>query len=146
MIESVFVTPLPRIKAKEGDVLRAIRFEDVGYLGFGEVYFSMLNRGATKAWKLHKEMTMNIVVPYGDVLIVTIDGRDSSPTLNEQKAFRLSPTLYYRLTVPPMFWVGFKSLGASESIIMNFSNFIHSEDEVVRKDLASFFVDWNSIT
>ena len=34
--------------------------------GFEEAYFSLIDKDAVKAWKRHKTMTLNLVVPLGD--------------------------------------------------------------------------------
>ena len=40
---------------------------------FGEVYFSSIKPKSVKAWKLHKKMTLNIVVPVGKVRFALFD-------------------------------------------------------------------------
>ncbi|SVE62175.1 uncharacterized protein METZ01_LOCUS515029, partial [marine metagenome] len=64
------VTPLRRIENAGGDVLHGMKQSDVGYTGFGEAYFSWVSASAVKAWKRHTQMTMNVVVPVGQVKFV----------------------------------------------------------------------------
>ena len=47
----------------------------MAYNGFGELYFSEVNFGEIKAWKKHKKMVMNLIVPCGEVKFVFFDDR-----------------------------------------------------------------------
>ena len=68
MIEGIFITELKILLSESGSVMHALRDGDSGYNEFGEIYFSTINKNAIKAWKLHKKMTLNLVVPIGKVL------------------------------------------------------------------------------
>ena len=80
MIDGVIITPLDRITVEGGDVLHAMKNSDIGHFGFGEAYFSKIHRNSIKAWKMHKEMILNIVVPIGAIHFVLFDGRVASKT------------------------------------------------------------------
>ena len=69
-LEDIKITPLSTFDVDGGSVLHAIKKDDIGYVGLGEVYFSYVNPNAIKAWKLHKRMTLNLVVPLGKVRFV----------------------------------------------------------------------------
>ena len=69
-LKDIMVSPLKRIPTKGGDVLHVLRDFDSGYNGFGEVYFTFIERGAIKAWKCHQRMTLNLVVPIGEISFV----------------------------------------------------------------------------
>ena len=72
-VDQIQVTPLKRIPVDGGDVLHAIKNGDLGYAGFGEAYFSIVELGTIKAWKRHLRMTLNLVVPVGQVIFVFVD-------------------------------------------------------------------------
>lgn len=139
----VMITPLNIISVPYGDVLHGIKQDDAGYSGFGEAYFSTIDSGAIKAWKRHREMTMNLVVPVGEIRFVIHDDR---PTRAPDKIFQqfvLSRQKYFRLTVPPMVWMGFQGLGCDQNILLNISNIKHSAHEVDRLDRGEIAFDWN---
>ena len=69
-LDDIFVIPLKRVSTIGGDVMHAIKKSDIGFNGFGEVYFSWVDQGAIKAWKCHQRMTLNLVVPLGEVRMV----------------------------------------------------------------------------
>ena len=69
-LDRIIVTPLKRISTEGGDVMHALKNSDKGFNGFGEVYFSWIEQGKIKAWKCHQNMTLNLVVPFGEVSFV----------------------------------------------------------------------------
>ena len=134
MIEGVELTPLTIIPGELGNVLHAIKRTEDSFHGFGEAYFSTANKGAIKAWKRHHKMTLNLVVPCGEIKFVLYDDRHGSPTCGQINELILSPKNYQRLTVPPMIWLGFKGLGDGLNMLMNVSNIPHDPDEYDRID------------
>jgi len=134
MIEGVELTPLKIIPGELGDVLHAIKRTEGSFRGFGEAYFSIVNKGAIKAWKRHHKMTLNLVVPCGEIFFVLYDERSDSPTYGEINELSLSLQNYQRLTVPPMVWLGFKGLSNGLNMLMNVSDIPHDPDEFDRID------------
>ncbi len=76
-INDIKITTLKNIFLEEGNVLHAMKLSDQGYEGFGEVYFSKINFKAVKAWKKHKKMNLNLVVPVGNVRFVFVNDEGS---------------------------------------------------------------------
>ena len=72
-LNDILVTSLKRIPTVGGDVLHALKNSDTGFNSFGEVYFSWVEQGAIKALKCHQRMTLNLVVPMGEVRLVKND-------------------------------------------------------------------------
>ncbi len=126
-LSDVLVTTLNRIQTTGGDVLHAMKDSDVGFSGFGEAYFSWIFCGAVKAWKRHMRMTMNLVVPVGQVRFVFWDAEAASFREEEIGSAR-----YVRLTVPPGIWFGFQGLAESQSLVLNLGSIPHDPDEVER--------------
>ena len=141
-IHDVLVTPLKIISVPNGDVMHAIKSSDDGYDNFGEAYFSTIYFGGIKAWKKHHRMTLNLVVPLGKVQFVIFDERRGSKSFGNFHKVILSAEQYYRLTVPPMLWVGFKGLDENTSIILNIANIEHSPSEVERKQIDEILFNW----
>lgn len=137
-IDQILVTPLKRIQVAGGDVLHAIKRTDNGFRDFGEAYFSMVDSGVIKAWKMHKRMTLNLVVPIGDVKFVFVDKGDD---IRRQEI--IGESNYARLTVPPGIWFGFQGLTEPFSMIMNLADIPHDPDEVLRKEVEEIEYDWS---
>lgn len=141
-IEDVVVTPLKRMNVPGGDVLHAMKDSDAGFNGFGEAYFSIVEHGAVKAWKRHKEMTSNLIVPTGIVRFVLFDDRNKEDDSNVFQEITLSQENYCRLTVPPMIWFGFEGKGENTNLILNIADIKHDPMESDRKDIDSIKFDW----
>ena len=125
---NIQLTELARISTVGGDVLRGLSCSEQSYLGFGEAYFSWVNSGTIKAWKRHKKMTMNIVVPVGLVRFVFcyIQGRK----VLQKKEAVIGQENYARLTVPPGIWFGFMGVSQTSSLILNIADIPHDPNEV----------------
>ena len=145
MIEGIQVTPLKILKNPSGDVMRGIRSDENQFEGFGEVYFSKILSDKIKGWKYHKEMTMNLIVISGEVKFVVFDDRKNSNTKSQFDEYILSCNKYSRLTIPPKVWIAFKGLSLGESIIMNFSNILHDDQEVVTKEINELSYNWKTL-
>ena len=141
-ISGVLITPINIIPVPGGDVLHVIKQDDAGYSGFGEAYFSAVDAGAIKAWKRHREMTMNLIVPVGSIRFVIYDDRASKSSNKIFQQVVLSREKYFRLTVPPMVWMGFQGLGLEENMLLNISNTQHSPNEVDRLMIKDIKFDW----
>ena len=134
MIEGVTLTPLKIIPGELGDVLHAMKRTEHSFHGFGEAYFSTVTKGAVKAWKCHHEMTLNLVVPCGEIKFVLYDERIDSLTYGKIYEVVLSRKNYQRLTVPPGVWLGFKGGGDDLNMLMNISDILHDPGEYDRID------------
>ena len=114
-----------------GAVMHGLKKSDSSFSGFGEIYFSNIKYESIKAWKRHLKMTMNLVVPVGNVQFNFYD---------DQKDILINTIIgeknYSRITVPPMIWFGFKGLSSSTSYILNISDINHDPLEVERQPLS----------
>ena len=138
-LDDILVTRLKRIPTVGGDVLHVLKNSDARFKGFGEVYFSWVERGAIKAWKCHQRMTLNLVVPMGEVRFVF-------HLTNQKNKFRIEnigEERYVCLTVPPGIWFGFKGMGTRSSLLMNVADMEHDPNEVLRKSAYEFNFDWS---
>ena len=93
-MDGIILTPLKQIQNSKGDIFHAIKRSSDGYQGFGEAYFSTINKGDIKNWRKHKKLTSNIIVPVGEVKFVIYDEK-----VKEFFSVKLSLNSYQRLTV-----------------------------------------------
>lgn len=133
MIDGVILTPLRQIHDERGKVMHMLREDSPVFSRFGEIYFSCTHPGVVKAWHMHKEMTLNYAVIHGEIKFVLFDDRPDSRTRGEIQELFISPENYMLVTVPPMIWNGFKSVGTMTSIVANCASLPHSPDELVRR-------------
>ena len=139
-LDEIIVSPLKKIPTKGGDILHALREFDPGYNGFGEVYFSFVEKGAIKAWKCHQRMTLNLVVPIGEISFVfhLPDGKNSF------RSEIIGKSRYSRLTVPAGIWFGFQGNSNGDSLLMNLADITHDPDEVLHKELNEINFEWRT--
>jgi len=136
-------TELSIIEAESGSVYHGLKNTDKGFNEFGEIYFSSVIKDSIKAWKLHKQMTLNLIVPVGSVLFCFVDVRENSYTFNDVFKIILSQQPYSRLTVPPGIWFGFKGVSDGLNMICNVADIPHDPNEVMRKNIYEINMDWS---
>ena len=141
MIKDVLITPLDIIDTPGGNVMHGMKETSIGYSGFGEAYFSQVNESAIKAWKRHKNMILNLVVPVGKIKFVLFDDRDESNVRFQE--IIISRDNYCRLTVPPMIWMGFQGLSDDGSMLLNIANIEHDAYEVDKKNFKQIKFNWD---
>ena len=144
-IEGIVLTDLKMINHPKGNIYHAMKKSDKGFEGFGEAYFSTINKNEIKGWKKHLKMTMNIIVPVGEVTFVLFDDRKNSNSVNNFFTVTLSPSNYYRLTVPPRIWHAFKGNDHDLNLILDVADMEHQPDEIIRIDLDKIPLDWSSL-
>ena len=140
MIKDILITSLDQIDTPGGSVLHAMKESSEGYTGFGEAYFSQINQGAIKAWKRHKKMTLNLVVPVGKIRFVLFDDRDNERDFQE---VIISKDNYCRLTIPPMVWMGFQGLSSGASTLLNIADIEHDPLEVDKRSVEQIEFNWS---
>jgi len=140
-LENIIITRLSTFDVDGGRVMHGIKKNDVGYVDLGEVYFSYINHKSVKAWKKHNLMTLNLVVPLGEVRFVFCD------PLNEghYRVEDVGEGNYVRLTVPPGIWFGFQGIALQPSLVTNIADLQHDAAEVERQSVSSFDYQWEKV-
>lgn len=140
-LSDIKVISQKRIKTEGGDVLHGLKLCEDSFINFGEFYFSFIEKNAVKAWKCHTRMTMNLIVPVGDVRFVFYkkleDGKD------QFRIEEIGENNYARITVPPGIWFGFKGLTLKRNLIANLADLTHDKDEVKRLLGSDINYKWN---
>lgn len=132
-IEGVWTQSLAEIATEGGPVLHMLRMDGPLFSSFGEVYFSIVQPGAVKAWKYHRLQTQNFAVPHGLIEVVLFDGREGSPSMGRLESFLLGrPENYRLLQIPPGVWYGFTCRSGDAAVLANCADLPHSPGEAVR--------------
>lgn len=129
----VSLTPLKKIFHEMGDIYHGIKASDDSFAGFGEAYFTTIKYGKTKGWKMHKRMTMNIVIPSGSVTFYIYDEKN-----DDLLEVTLGENNYQRLLVQPGLWVAFKGEGPELNLLLNIASIEHDPDEAINMPLDHF--------
>ncbi len=104
-------------------------------------HFSNIQFGVIKAWKRHRQMQLNLIIPIGRVKFVLFDDRNGVENSVFQEVI-LSPENYLRLTIPPLIWVGFQGLAKENSTLLNIASIEHSDEELDRRSLNDINYSW----
>ncbi len=135
-MDGIILTPLRQIHNSKGNILHVMKKSDDGFNGFGEAYFSTVNKDDIKGWKKHTKMILNLVVPIGKIEFVVYNEK-SKEFFNVQ----LSQCNYYRLTIKPNLWVAFRGL-EKNSMLLNLASIEHNPSEAETKNLNEIFYGW----
>ena len=135
-MDGVILTPLKQIYHSKGDIFHAMKKSDVGFSGFGEAYFSTINKGDIKGWKKHTKMTLNLVVCQGEIKFVICDY-----VKDEFFGVYLSCKNYQRLTIKPGLWMAFQGI-SDNNMLLNLANIEHDSSEAVVKDIQDINFNW----
>ena len=147
-IEGLEIHDLKQINDDRGSVLHMLRSESVGFVKFGECYFSEIFQNKIKAWKKHCKQTQNISVPIGEIVLVIYDKRPYSSTNSNICLIKLGrPDNYKRVKIPPELWYGFKCVSDCNALIVNCADIPHEKNESKVIDIDSDLIpfSWNDI-
>jgi len=135
-MDGIILTPLKQIHNLKGDIFHAMKKSDIGYDGYGEAYFSTIKTGDIKGWKKHTKMTLNLVVPLGEVEFVVYNE-------NNKEFFNvvLSQNNYQRLTIKPGLWLSFRGID-QYNMLLNLANIEHDSHEAINKELKEIDYEW----
>ncbi len=136
---NIISTPLNIINTEGGKVMHAMKNIDNKFL-MGEAYFSEINYLSVRAWKMHKIMTMNLIVPVGNIKFVFYNEMG-----NENEEIIVGEKNYVRLTVPPKIWFGFMGLSKLKNLLLNLSDITHDKNEIMKKDITGFNYKWSEL-
>ena len=120
------VTKLKRISHKDGDILHALKQSEIDGFKFAEAYFTHIRPGAVKGWKKHLKMDLNLTVPVGMVKFYVRCEED-----DKTEIYTIGVHNYCRLTIPCGYWVAFKGVSDSTSLVLNIANYEHDPSESV---------------
>ncbi len=134
MIEGVLIKPLRQIPDERGKVMHMMRSDDPHFEKFGEIYFSVVNPGAIKAWHLHTKMTLNYAVVNGMVKLVLYDDREGSATRGQLQELFVGESNYCLVRIPSGVWNGMKGISLIPAIVANCPTLPHDPDEIKRLD------------
>lgn len=135
-MDGVILTPLKQISNPKGDIFHGMKKSDNGYDGFGEAYFSTINKDDIKGWKQHTLMTLNLVVPVGEIEFVVYN-----EDIKEFFNVKLSQNNYQRLTVKPNLWMAFQGVG-EYNMLLNLASIEHDPNEAVNIELSEINYEW----
>ncbi|WP_061209375.1 dTDP-4-dehydrorhamnose 3,5-epimerase family protein [Leptospira borgpetersenii] len=143
MIDGVFIFPLKEIEDPKGSVLHMQKVTDEGFTTFGECYFSEINPGSIKAWKIHSKQTQNLAVPIGRIHLVLYDPRPTSSSFSKIMEIQLGrPNDYFRIKIPFGLYYGFQCISHQTALIVNCADIPHDPNESKKIDVTDSMIPY----
>jgi dTDP-4-dehydrorhamnose 3,5-epimerase len=144
-INGVVLSQSSIVTVPGGDVKKLLRADECAYQGFGEAYLVTINAGVIKDWRLHERMTATLFLLSGIVRLVLFDPRKDSITHKKFQEILLSRSNQLRVTVSPGIWFAFRSESKADSLLLNISNILHDDNEVMRAQKNQISYKWPKI-
>lgn len=146
MTAGPLITKLKHITVPHGDVYHGIKLTEPSFCGFGELYFSRVEFKQVKGWKKHNKLTLNLIVPVGEVRFVVFESNPltGQPTELVADHFLGADTNHQRLTIPPGFWLAFQGCDPTLNVVANVIPEVHDPTESDNLDLSAVRFDWHS--
>lgn len=142
MLEGVSLISLKEIPHEKGNIFHALKSTDESFISFGEAYFSNVNYGAVKGWKMHTRMHLNLIVPIGTIKFVLFDDREMSPTYRGFWEVEIGELNYQRLSVPPGIFMSFQGIGLQRNMLLNIASISHDPGESINKEIGAIEYQW----
>jgi dTDP-4-dehydrorhamnose 3,5-epimerase len=117
------------IRDERGMVAHMMRSDSPEFSGFGEIYFSFVNPGIVKGWKLHEKVGQNLTVPVGSILFTLYDPRPEASSKGKYFSIKLSLDDHRLLQIPAGVWYAFENLSDYQSMIVNCVDTPHDPSE-----------------
>ena len=121
------VLPLIELKTEYSTITKILDKKKSHFFPINEIYSTSIKKNVVRAWKKHTLMTCNIYNIKGSLKFIFFD--------NNFEVFEeviLKESKKNILVIKPNIWFGFKGL-EEENTIINFSNIIHDDNEVIKK-------------
>lgn len=148
MIDGVRTKRLKMNCDERGRLMEMIRCDDTELnTRFGQVYMTTAYPGVTKAWHYHKLQTDHFVCVKGMMKVVLYDDREGSPTRGEINEFFIGDFNPLLVEIPPLVYHGFKCIGESEAIVVNYTteayNYKEPDEHRLPPHGGPIPYDWN---
>ena len=140
-MKNVIISDLNQIYNPKGSIYHCLKKRDLTFTKFGEAYFSFINYKQIKGWKKHTKMTMNLIVPVGEIKFVLFDDRNNK-TKPIFKELIIGEHNYKRLTIPPNIFVAFMGLSKHKNMLLNIADIEHDPKEAINVDLKEISYSW----
>ena len=145
MIEGVLINKLKQIPDERGAIYHMLRRDNVHFIEFGEIYFSIAFPGIIKGWHEHTKQIQNYAVIDGKIKLVLFDNRSDSKTFKQINEIFLGEENYSLVTIPTGIITAYKCISKKNSILANCSTLPHDPNEMINYDFNGDKVpyDWN---
>ncbi len=147
-IDGVRIRPLVAHADDRGSLTEVLRSDWPEFERFGQAIVTVNLPGVIRGWHWHRHQTDVIVVISGVAVIPLYDAREGSPTRGTVEEHLSDERQRFALFVPPGVYHGYKTLGASPAVILNFPSRTYDpqrlDEERVAHDDPAIPYDWSA--
>lgn len=141
MIEGVRIKEILEVVDARGSLQHMVRADEAEFFTrFGEIYFSITNPGAVKAWHRQMVQTNLLSCVSGNLRLVLYDDREGSPTHGDLQLIDCGDGTRKLIRVPPGIIYGWQNRGDAPAILANCASHPHDPSQSERIDPASGLV------
>ena len=148
MIVGVTKRALISHRDERGSLTEVLRSDWPDFVAFGQAIVTINLPGVVRAWHWHRQQTDVIVAISGTVLLPLYDGRPASSSFKQLEEHVSNEGDRFALFVPPGVYHGYKTLGPTSAVILNFPSHTYDpllpDEERVPHDDAEIAYDWSS--
>ena len=131
-LTNISFEPKSIIGVDGGNVYHVFKANSYRY-NIGEIYFSSIEKGFIKGWKMQTMMNSKFCVPHGNVQFIFV-----SKDFKHTKTFCIGEDNYGLLSVPKNIWYCFKGISNTKSLILNLADREHNNNYIKKINLAEF--------
>lgn len=141
----VQIVRLKKIVNERGFLMEVQRADDPHFSGFGQAYITQTLPGVVKAWYRHQIQTDQITIVSGQVYLVLVDSRHTSPTYREIQKIILTDQEPVLVQIPAGVWHGFKAMGAQPACLLHINSepFNAQEPDEERLPADTTYIDYS---
>ena len=119
MIEGVSTKQLKVIPDERGRLMEILRFDDLQFSKFGQIYMTTTYPGVVKAWHKHEKQIDNVTCILGMIKLVLYDPRKVSQTFGQIDQICMGGCNPMLVQIPHGAWHGWMCVSVEEAIIIN---------------------------
>jgi dTDP-4-dehydrorhamnose 3,5-epimerase len=138
VIDGVRIKEIRDIVDARGALQVMVRADETEFFErFGEVYFSITNPGAVKAWHRQMVQTNLLSCILGNLQLALYDDRETSTTKGELQLMEFGDRERKLVRVPPGVIYGWHNRGEIPAILANCASGVHDPQRSEKIDSAS---------
>ena len=130
--KNIYFKKLKKFNNPKGNVLMCYKEKILDKkIKIKEIYFTEIKYNKVKGWIKHNKISCNLIVPIGKVKFLFLSKK------NKKKEIIIGEKNYQKIYIPPNTWFAFKGLSKPKSLVVNYSDKINNNKDVVRKELKN---------
>lgn len=129
------------IRGPQGGVFRMLRADDPEFSQFGEIYFSLVEKGVVRGWYWHERSTLNYMLLKGELSLAFAHEASDLSMPARWHRLHLKALDGKLVQIPPRTWYAFAAGGPDSALLANCATELHDEAEMKRAPMESHLAE-----